>query len=63
MGANSGAYKLLLVLHLHPWLSGQPFRIRYLDGALGAMLRRQGVWAAQGAEIIDWYRRNPPAAP
>ncbi|HEX2277134.1 MAG TPA: polysaccharide deacetylase family protein [Candidatus Tectomicrobia bacterium] len=59
-GARNGP---LLVLHLHPWLSGQPFRIRYLDGALGAMLRRQGVWAAQGAEIIDWYRRNPPAAP
>jgi allantoinase len=59
-GARNGR---LLVLHLHPWLSGQPFRIRYLDGALGAMLRRQGVWAAHGAAIIDWYRRHPPATP
>jgi peptidoglycan/xylan/chitin deacetylase (PgdA/CDA1 family) len=57
-GARSGR---LLVLHLHPWLMGQPFRIRYLDEALGAMCRRQGVWAAQGQAIIDWYRQHQPA--
>ena len=49
----------LLTLNLHPWLIGQPFRIRYLDDALGHIMRRQGVWAASGSEIIDWYRRNP----
>jgi len=58
-GAQSGR---LLVLNLHPWLIGQPFRIRYLNEALGHIMRRQGVWAASGAEIIDWYRRHPPAA-
>jgi allantoinase len=52
----------LLTLNLHPWVIGQPFRIRYLDDALGHMMRRQGVWAASGSEIIDWYRRNPPVA-
>lgn len=51
----------LLVLHLHPWLIGQPFRIGYLDRALETMMRRQGVWAANGAAIIDWYRHHPPA--
>ena len=35
----------LLVIHLHPWLMGQPFRIRYLDEALQVIMRRQGVWA------------------
>ena len=58
-GAQNGR---LLVLHLHPWLIGQPFRIGYLDDALGHMLQRQAVWAATGAEIADWYRRNPPVA-
>ena len=53
---------LSLVLNLHPWLIGQPFRIGYLDDALGHMVRRQGVWAATGSQIIDWYRSNPPAA-
>ena len=52
----------LLTINLHPWLIGQPFRIRYLDDALGHMMRRQSVWAACGSEIIDWYSRNPPVA-
>ena len=50
----------VLALNLHPWLIGQPFRIGYLDAALGHMMRRQAVWAATGTEIIDWYTsRNP----
>ena len=52
----------LLVLNLHPWLIGQPFRARYLDNALEHMTRRQGVWAATGSEIIDWYRANRPVS-
>ena len=46
----------VLGLNLHPWLIGQPFRIGFLDDALGHMMRRQGVWAATGTEIIDWYK-------
>ena len=57
-GADNGR---LLALNLHPWLIGQPFRIGYLDDALGYMMRRQGVWAGTGSEIIDWYRSHPPA--
>jgi peptidoglycan/xylan/chitin deacetylase (PgdA/CDA1 family) len=56
-GAHNGR---LFVLHLHPWVIGQPFRIGFLDDALGTIMRRQGVWAANGAAIIDWYRRHPP---
>ena len=51
-----------LVLSLHPWLIGQPFRIGVLDEALGHMMRRRGVWAASGAEVVDWYRTHPPVA-
>jgi peptidoglycan/xylan/chitin deacetylase (PgdA/CDA1 family) len=58
-GAANGR---VLVLHLHPWLIGQPFRIGFLDEALGTMVRRQGVWAASGAEIIDWYQQHRSAA-
>jgi hypothetical protein len=54
-GATNGR---LLVLHLHPWRLGQPFRTAYLDTALGHILHHQDVWAATGAESIDWYRRN-----
>jgi allantoinase len=52
----------LFMLHLHPWLSGQPFRIRYLDTALGTIMRRRGVWATSGSRIIDWYRQHPAVA-
>jgi allantoinase len=58
-GATNGR---LLVLHLHPWLIGQPFRIGCLYEALGHIMQQQGVWAATGSEIIDWYRRNRPVA-
>ncbi|MBI4191696.1 MAG: polysaccharide deacetylase family protein [Betaproteobacteria bacterium] len=58
-GANSGR---LLVLHVHPWLIGQPFRIGCLDAALRHIVQHQGVWTATGSEIIDWYKRNRPTA-
>ena len=58
-GAQTGR---VMALNLHPWLIGQPFRIGYLDAALGHMMQRQGVWAATGSQIIDHYRSNQPAA-
>ena len=50
----------LLVLNLHPWLIGQPFRIGYLEAALGYMTGQEGVWAATGSAIVDWYRQIRP---
>ena len=58
-GAQNGR---ALVLSLHPWLIGQPFRIGSLDEALGHMMQRQGVWAASGAEVVEWYRTHPPVS-
>ena len=52
---------LLMAFNLHPWLIGQPFRIGFLDQALGHMVRRQGVWPATGSEITEWFKANPPA--
>ncbi len=52
---------LLMAFNLHPWLIGQPFRIGFLDQALGHIMRRQGVWAATGSEVAEWYQANPPA--
>ena len=34
----------------------RPFRIGFLDDALGHMMRHQGVWDASGAQIVEWYR-------
>jgi len=52
-GADNGR---LLVLNLHPWLVGQPFRVPALDYALSVIMARKGVWAATGGEVAAWYR-------
>ena len=40
---------------LHPYIMGQPHRIRHLDEALRYVLSHDGVWQATGEEIADWY--------
>jgi peptidoglycan/xylan/chitin deacetylase (PgdA/CDA1 family) len=45
----------MLLLSIHPWLIGQPYRIGALDDALGHIMRHSKVWAATGSEIMDWY--------
>jgi allantoinase len=53
---DAAASGRLFVLNLHPWLIGQPFRIRFLADAIAHIARQPGVWSATGSEIIDWYR-------
>ena len=56
-GARNGR---LLTINLHPWLIGQPFRIGYLEDALGHIMGHDSVWTATGSEIVDWFNNNPP---
>jgi allantoinase len=51
-GRTSGR---LMIINVHPWLSGQPFRIPYLDDALAYICGSGDVWKATGREIVDWY--------
>lgn len=46
----------ILALTLHPWVTGQPYRIKALRGALEYMLGHQGVWNATGGEILDAFK-------
>ena len=46
----------VMTLNWHPWLVGQPFRVGSVDRALGHIMGQDGVWAATGSEIIDWYQ-------
>jgi allantoinase len=45
------------VMHipLHPFLIGQPYRIRSLDRIFKHVLSHDGVWMATGGQIADWY--------
>lgn len=51
-GATTGR---MMVLHLHPWIMGQPWRIRHLDEVLGHICGHADVWKATGSEIIDHF--------
>jgi peptidoglycan/xylan/chitin deacetylase (PgdA/CDA1 family) len=46
----------VMAISLHPWITGQPYRIGALEAALEQMMRRKGVWAATGAEILDAWK-------
>ena len=46
----------MLILNLHPWLIGQPWRISYLDAVLADLKKREGVWCATAGEIADCWR-------
>ncbi len=54
-GAQSGR---MLVLNLHPYMMGQPYRLKYLDQILAHICGQGGVWKATGSEIIDWYSQQ-----
>jgi peptidoglycan/xylan/chitin deacetylase (PgdA/CDA1 family) len=47
----------ILSLTIHPWISGQPHRIKALGRALEAITGYDGVWMAPAAEILDHIRR------
>ncbi len=51
-GAESGR---VMCIALHPYMMGQPQRLKYLDRALAYILSHDGVWKATGEEIADWY--------
>jgi peptidoglycan/xylan/chitin deacetylase (PgdA/CDA1 family) len=51
-GAQGGK---VMAIPLHPFLVGQPFRIRYLERALEHIASHEGVWPATSDEIAAWY--------
>lgn len=46
----------VMAISLHPWVIGQPYRIRALEEALAHIMRHKGVWAATGGEILDAWK-------
>ncbi len=51
----------MLILNLHPWLIGQPWRISYLDAVLADLKQRQGVWCATAGEIASRWQEQASA--
>ena len=44
-----------MCIALHPYLIGQPHRIRYLDEILSYVMSHDGVWQATADEIAEHY--------
>jgi allantoinase len=47
----------IIALAIHPYLSGQPHRIKYLESIYDYVSRFDGVLHWNGVEILDWYRK------
>jgi len=56
--ADSAKQPRVMGIPLHPMITGQPLRIKYLERALAHMKQRDKVWFATGSEIVDAYQRN-----
>ena len=58
--ADSAKQPRVMGIPLHPMITGQPLRIKYLERALAEMKKHERVWFATGSEIIDAYERANP---
>ena len=56
MYEEGGKQPRVLSIALHPFLTGHPFRARYLERALAHIRKHDAVWITTGAAIVDWYR-------
>jgi peptidoglycan/xylan/chitin deacetylase (PgdA/CDA1 family) len=46
----------IMALTIHPWMSGQPHRIKFLEQALAYIMDQPGIWTATGSEIMDAWK-------
>ena len=52
----------VMAISIHPYLTGVPHRIRYLEALYDYILGHTGVVMWTGAEILDWYRSETDKA-
>ena len=45
----------ILALAIHPYISGQPHRIKYLEQIYDYVTRHEGVLHWNGEQILEWY--------
>ena len=49
-----------MAIAIHPYISGQPHRIRYLEEIYDYVSGHPGVLHWNGAEILDWWSAARP---
>jgi allantoinase len=48
----------VMAIAIHPYISGQPFRIKYLEAVYDYMAKFTGVLHWNGEQILDWYVKS-----
>ena len=46
----------VMAIAIHPYISGQPHRIRYLEEVYETMAAHDGVVHMNGAELLRWWQ-------
>jgi allantoinase len=61
--AESAAITRVMAISVHPYISGVPHRISYLERLYDHVCAKPGVLVWPGEKILDWYRTQvaPPA--
>jgi peptidoglycan/xylan/chitin deacetylase (PgdA/CDA1 family) len=52
----------IISLAIHPYISGQPHRIRHLEAIYDHVARHDGVLHWNGEQILEWYLAQSGAA-
>jgi allantoinase len=52
----------IMAIAIHPYISGQPFRIKYHEAIYDYMAKFPGVLHWNGEQILDWYQKARPKA-
>ncbi|HVC52263.1 MAG TPA: polysaccharide deacetylase family protein [Stellaceae bacterium] len=55
---EGGARAKILSFAIHPYITGVPHRIRYLEEFLAYARRHEGVAFWTGEQLLDWYRQE-----
>jgi len=46
----------IMAIAIHPYISGQPHRIKYLEAFYDHVAKHSGVLHWNGVQLLDWYR-------
>ena len=58
-GADSGT---VFGLHIHPWLTGQPHRIGYLEAIVEKIAAASDVWRTSAGALADHIAAAPSSS-
>jgi len=59
--AEGGERAKIMALAIHPYISGQPHRAKYLEAIYGHSRRFDGVLYWTGEDILEWYMSAQPS--